>query len=393
MINSIQKAILSEKLDGWLFFNFLHRDSLSDKILNLNTNTINSRPWYYLVPDNGEPVKLCHAVEPDSLTSLPGKLEYYSSREQLIAMLKKYSDQYGKNWGAQFSEELTTISTLDYGTALQLQKAGINLHSSENLIQRLYGLLDEEGMTLHEAAAKELYEIVEIIWERISTYFKEEDKTNQLTEKKVQNWILEEITSRNMITEHLPIVACGKNSGNPHYAPEEHDNIIQQDSVIQFDLWAKFKTPRAIFADISWIGWTGSAPSQKAIDVFKTVTEARDGCVSFIADRLKNNKPVIGFEADKATREIIIKRGLEEGIKHRTGHGIDTDVHGSGVGLDSVEFPDKRLLLEGSCFSIEPGVYLSEFGMRTEIDAYIKDNKIVVSGPGPQEKILTIERK
>ena len=394
MTTDIQKAIAGEKLDGWLFFNFLHRDPLSDRVLDLDETTMNSRPWYYLVPAEGEPLRLCNAVEPDSLSSLPGKLVIYSGRQQLEAVLKSFIAASGNRWGAQFSKELTTVSTLDYGTAMMLEDCGINLSSSAGLIQRLNGLIDEAGMDSHERAAAELYSIVELVWGRITGHFKSVaggSRVKPLLEREVQQWILDEFEARGMVTDHLPIVACGPNSGNPHYAPEAHDNPLRPDSVLQLDLWAKFRDPGSIFADISWVGWTGAVPPRDVLDVFDTVIAARDRCSSFIREQCEAGLPVSGFDADRETRKVLVDRGYEDRIKHRTGHGIDVEVHGSGAGLDSVEFPDRRKLIHGSCFSIEPGLYAPDFGMRTEIDGYIRDGRFIISGPGPQTEILVIE--
>ena len=393
MITDIKKAIAGEQLDGWLFFNFLHRDRIADRILGISQERMNSRPWYYLVPETGEPLKLCNAVEPDSLNGLPGELKIYRSRDELIGLLNECTGRFGFNWGAQFSEELTAVSTLDHGTALMLQAAGIKLQSSAGLIQRLNGLIDADGIKSHEAAAVELYTIIELLWSRVSEHFLKcsEPGWKPLKEREVQQWILDEFESRGMVTEHMPIVACGANSGNPHYAPEDHDNIITADSVLQFDIWAKLNKPGSIFADISWAGWTGPEAPEAVESVFNAVRDARDRCTAFISGSLEQGKQVSGFDADRETRQVLIDRGYEALIKHRTGHGIDVDVHGSGAGLDSVEFPDRRLLLEGSCFSVEPGLYSADFGIRTEIDAYINNGKLVVSGGSPQIQLLTIK--
>ena len=384
-ITSIQKAISGEQLDGWLFFNFLHRDTISDRILGIDGSRMNSRAWYYMVPASGTPLKICHAVEPDALDGLPGEAAVYSCRDELLKLLGRFSG----SWGAQYSTELTTVSTLDHGTAMLIESTGLKLHSSAGLIQRLLGLLDEKALRSHDEAAVHLYEIVDIVWKRISDFFRTGDGV--LREKEVQNWILDEFKSRKMLTEHMPVVSCGANSGNPHYAAENHDNPIVKDSILQLDLWAKLDRTGAIFADISWLGFTGANPPEEAVRMFSTVTAARDRCAEFIRDRLAKGQDISGAEADAETRKVLIDSGYGHLIKHRTGHGIDTDVHGSGAGLDSVEFPDHRRLLDGSCFSIEPGLYSPEFGMRTEVDGYIEDGKLIISGPGPQTEILTID--
>ena len=394
-ISGIQKAISGESLDGWLFFNFLHRDAFSDKLLEIDCSRMNTRPWYYLVPAKGEPRRICHRVEPHQLDHLPGSLSFYSSREELLSLLGNVTAEHGPDWGAQYSAELTTISTLDHGTALMLEQAGMKLCSSVGLIQRLGGLLDQQGISLHEEAAAHLYEIVRIVWGKITDYFHEAGHKAArsrlpLLETDVQKWILDEFRSRGMVTEHMPVAASGPASGDPHYAAELHSNPVLPDSIFQLDIWAKMDKPGGIFADISWVGYTGAAVPEEAAEMFAAVRAARDRCLSFINGKLEEGRCVRGSDADRAAREVLINRGFESLIKHRTGHGIDTEVHGSGAGLDSVEFPDNRPLLEGSCFSIEPGLYSSRFGMRTEIDAYISGGRLKVSGGPIQTGILTI---
>ncbi len=380
----MQKAIAGENLDGWLFFNFRHRDPVADRILGINPETMNTRAWYYLVPALGEPVKILHEVEPDQLKNLPGNTVMYMDRQRLISSLGQFSGR----WGAQYSEELSALSCLDFGTALTIQSAGITLESSASLIQRFCGLIDNNQIQMHEEAADHLYDIVEKVWARLSAAISTPGK--KLYERDVQQWILDEFNLRNLETEHLPVVACGKASGNPHYAAEDNEGLILKDSVLQLDLWARQKKPGSVFADISWVGFTGKDIPEDAEKLFSTVAEARDRCAGFISERLAEERSVTGAEADEAARRVLIDSGNKQYIKHRTGHGIDTELHGNGTGLDSVEFPDKRFLLEGSCFSIEPGLYLPEFGMRTEIDAYINRGRLIISGRTPQKRLLTI---
>ena len=382
-LEPIKKAIAGENLDGWLFFNFLHRDPLADRILEINPERMNSRPWYYLVPRSGEPVAVCHNVEPEQLSHLAGRRLLYSSREELLSILRKTVQDKGSRWGAQFSDGLTMLSTLDHGTALFLESAGIELCSSAALIQRLGGLLNLEGIASHEEAASHLYEIIHIVWDKIAGH------STPLSEKTVQGWILSEFDRRGMVTEHMPVAASGSNSGNPHYAAEENSCCVTPDSVFQLDIWARMDRPGSIFADISWVGYTGRQVPDEVGSVFNAVRGARDACSSYIDDRLAAGESVSGADADRAARSVLEESGYAGLIRHRTGHGIDTEIHGCGTGLDSIEFPDNRLLLEGSCFSIEPGLYSKDFGLRTEINAYVSSGRLKISGGPIQEEILT----
>jgi Xaa-Pro aminopeptidase len=370
----MREAIQDEGLDGWLFSDFHCRDKLSEDILALPAGFRNSRLWIYAVPAFGEPLKITHAIEKEVLDSLPGKQVVYISREDLKAALQPLG---AKRWGAHFSENLTAISYLDLGTATLFSGAGLQLESAAALVQRFKGLLDGPAMASHEGAAAHLYEIVDLAWEKVrEAYAGKKD----LHEGDLRALMGEEIKKRGMETDYPPIVAAGANAGSPHYHFEGSGARIKEGDVIQFDLWAKFARPGAVFGDISWVGVFAKAPSPRVEKAFADLISAREGAIAFIAEALASGKPPTGAMVDQKTREILTGLGYAGALRHRTGHGIDTEKHGSGVNIDSVEFPDPRLLLEGSCFSLEPGIYFDDFGLRTEIDVYIRDGRPVVSG-------------
>ena len=381
-LESLQKAIRSEGLDGWMFCNFRHRDKLSDEILHIPDST-NSRFWFYAVPALGEPVKIIHSVEPDALETLPGSKVFYISREDLVKAMQPLA---GKSWAVHSSEELASISYLDAGTAAVLNKAGLRLVSAAALIQRVRSLLDAEGIATHERAAVHLYEIVKIAWEFVQYHFK---NRTPLWEADIRHLMLEEMDKRQIITEHDLIIAAGRNSGNPHYNLTDRGAQIMEGDIIQFDLWAKEKQKSAVFADISWAGIYAEKITVRVQEHFAALVKAREGALSFIQEKLASGENPTGAAVDRVTREIINSLGFGAGLKHRTGHGIDTEIHGSGVNMDSVEFPDSRQILEGSCFSLEPGIYFSDCGMRTEIDVYIHEGSARISGL-PHERQFTL---
>jgi len=379
-IREMQEAIRQESLDGWLFCNFHHRDRLADDILGINPASVNSRLWFYAVPADGEARGILHSIEKDALGTLPGTFTYYSGREELLEAL---SPLVGKSWGCHFSQSITAISFLDAGTADLLRQAGLKLMSAGGLIQRFKGLIDSAGMESHERAAAHLYEVVELAWAKVRHCF---ETASPLNEKDIQRFMLEEFARRGLEPGHPPIVAAGINSGNPHYSVED-GAVFTQNDVIQFDLWAKEK-PDGIYADISWVGvYAQSAPPQVQ-KAFSALLDAREGAVAFISEELEAGRRPAGADVDRKAREILKGLGYGGAIRHRTGHGIDTEVHGSGVNMDSVEFPDSRPLLDGSCFSVEPGIYFSDFGLRTEINVYIKNGQPVISGKDRQFTLL-----
>jgi Xaa-Pro aminopeptidase len=372
-LRRIQEAIRGEKLDGWLFCNFHHRDRLADAILHINREDTNSRLWLYAVPAEGEPVGLINAVEPNILDQLPGKKIEYHGREELLGALRILG---GKRWGAHISDTLPVVSYLDRGTAAMLDSAGLDLASAAGLIQRFKGLLDDEGVASLERAAVVLYETVDLTWETARKAYR--DKT-PLCEGNLLQVMTAAMESRGLVTDHPPIIAAGANAGNPHYAVAGAGAPVREGDVVQFDLWAKEQGPRAIYADISWIGVFAPGPAPEHEKAFKDLIAVREGVYDYIASAISAGRFVSGAMADARARDALTGLGYGPAIKHRTGHGIDTQCHGSGVNIDCWEFPDHRPILEGSCFSLEPGIYFPGFGMRTEIDVYIQAGRAVIS--------------
>ena len=381
-VKRIQKAIREEGFHGWLFCNFRHRDRLSDEILNIPHGLTNSRYWFYFVPATGEPSALVHAIEADHLDSLPGKKHTYVSRQDLLQFFNLFS---GKYFAAHYSENLSAVSFLDAGMHAVLSGAGIKLVSAENLIQRFKGLLNEEGIASHERAADALYGIVEKVWGFACSSFTDK-KT--IYEGDLRQIIEDEFVRLDMTRDHPPLAAAGVNSGNPHYDFSGCGREIQHGDIIQLDLWARENSPTAMYADISWAGIFDAMAGPKEEKIFGDLAEAREKVFEFIDLSFFNGSSAVspaaitGAQVDAFCRSLLIEKGYENAIKHRTGHGIDTEVHGSGANIDSVEFPDTRLLLEGSCFSLEPGLYFPGYGFRTEVDVYIQGNRPHISGRG-----------
>lgn len=383
-LESLTRAVRQTDVDGWLFYGFQHRDPLCDEFLSLDPEQVTTRRWFYLLPEHAaNAVKLCHAIEAGALGSLPGTLRIYSSRAELTAELGRFK---GLRLAAQFSQDLPVFSYLDHGTALMLTECGIELVPSGNLIQQVKGVLDEKGIASHRRAADHLYDIVatshRMMRSRIAS-------GAELYEGEVQELILNEFKKRGLTTDHPPIVAAGPHSADPHYAPRGKGSRIEADQIIQLDLWAREAGADGIYADISWVFFSGKTVPHEAAGVFSAVSGARDSLIAFLNQELPLRR-VEGHEADRLCREYIRNQGYGDYLIHRTGHGIDSLPHGYGVNLDSIEFPDPRPFLEGSCFSVEPGIYLKEFGMRTEINAYISGNQALISGGVIQEEIIPL---
>lgn len=410
---TIQSALECEKTRskafGWVFTNFSHRDKLSDSLLDLDMLSVSTRRWIYVIPTQGEPIKIVHAIEKAILDSLPGKTFVYTGQEELRDHLQQFS---GSTLSILTDADIPVISTVEAGFVAFLHSCNIKTTSAASLIQRTKGLLTKKGIESHERAAALLYRIVKEAWGFVSEKF---NSNEDLFEHDVQSFMLQKFADYSLVTDHAPIIAFGKNTGDPHYdSPKKNSARAKKGDIIQFDLWAKeafasdengdISPEAAIFADISWLGVYGTQVPQHYSDAFTHLIAARDTVFATLTKKAKNSATAVfdvtGSELDAGVRKSLIASGYKEWIKHRTGHGIDTSCHGSGANLDSVEFPDHRTLLEGSCFSVEPGIYSDKYGMRTEIDVYIKDGFPVISGslfaksdslPVPQKELLYIK--
>jgi Xaa-Pro aminopeptidase len=374
-IASIQKAIRDEDLDGWLFCNFHRRDPLSSAILERPAGLSNSRLWLYAVPVSGEPLALVHAIEADHLDGLPGQKIVYGGRDDLKASLRLLS---GRRWGAHFSETISAVSFLDAGTAAFLEKAGLVLVPAEALVQRFRGILDGGGIASHKRAAAALYGIVKTVWDFVRSSYV---AGRTVYEGDLRRIMEDEFIRLGLTRDHPPLAAAGVHSSNPHYDFEGRGVPLKEGNVVQLDLWAREAAAMSIYADISWVGVYARTIPAKLEHHFSRLAFVRDAAFTFIEAQLAAGKPLSGSETDAWTRKLLTEEGYGTALRHRTGHGIDTECHGSGVNIDSVEFPDSRLLLEGSCFSLEPGIYLEHYGMRTEIDVYIEGGKPYCSSP------------
>ncbi len=383
-IAQLCEAVRQEDIDGWLFYGFQHRDPISDSLLGIDISCVNTRRWFYiLLPEPSQCIKICHAIESSILDHLPGKKTVYTSQSDLKHHLLELT---GLTLAAQVSSDLPAISFLDCGTADLFRSAGVKLASSAVLLQKTYGVLDAAGIDSHNRTALHLYEIVRLVHLRLKGSFADNTK---VFEGDIQKLILDEFSSRNLVTNHDPIVAAGKNSSDPHYSPVNQGSEIKHGKIVQIDLWAK--EPDGIYADISWVFYTGKKVPSSAEKVFSLVCRARDLAVSAAGSGLSDGG-ISGFSIDEKVRSLIQKEKQNKfQLLHRTGHAIDTEAHGSGVNLDSVEFPDHRPLLPGSCFSVEPGLYGPSFGMRTEINCYVDlEGTVRVSGGPVQTQIETL---
>jgi Xaa-Pro aminopeptidase len=389
-IKSVQAELLREGLDGWLFYDFRRSNELACKFLEIPDSAFLTRRFYYWVPAQGEPVRLVSPVEPKVLAHLPGKeIRYHSWRflesalEEILRGMKRIAMEYSPR------NAIPYVSKVDGGTLEVIRGFGVEVVSSANLLQRYESVWSAFQEETHFTAADMLDKTVAKAWQFIKEALRAK---RPLSEYDVQQFIANELRSGGFIFEGGPYVDVNQNSANPHYCCSEKVSApIKEGDFVLIDLWCKQDIPGAVYADITRVGVAASQPTARQQEIFQIVKRARDTATQLVCDRFAAKKPVMGWEVDEAARKVIEGAGYGEYFTHRTGHNIHTSDHGNGAHIDNLETQDRRQLLPGTCFSIEPGIYLpKEFGVRLEYDIYVDPGeKIHVTG-GIQEEITCV---
>jgi len=389
-VAAMQAAICDEGFDGWLFYHFHDIDPIALRILKLTACHFVSRRWFYFVPAVGEPVKLVHRIEMDSLDELPGEKVVYLGWQELESKLRQIISGH-KKLAMQYSpgNAIPYISRVDAGTVELVRSCGCEVVSSANLVQYFEARLSAEQLKSHLAAGVALKQIVFDAFAYIATAIKEKRKVN---EYEVQQHILDLYDKNGLTSNSPPIVAVNAHSGKPHYQPTANSFWeIQTGDFVLLDIWAKQKSPAdAVYADITWTGYLGDLVPEKFVKIFDIVRGARDAALNFVTEAVSAGKQIHGWQVDDAARKYIGDAGYGDYFVHRTGHSICTEVHANGANIDNLETRDERKIIPQSVFSIEPGIYLDEFGVRSEIDVYVGHGEVIVAGQPIQTAVVPI---
>ena len=387
-IDEIQNALREEKLDGWLFFDHHQRDPLAYRILGLALNRTATRRWYYLIPAQGEPRGLVHAIESGVLSGLPGQVQTYSSwaaqvdgLKVLLSGCRRIAMQYSPKCAIPY------VSLVDAGTLELVRDAGVEVLTSANLIQLFESRWTAQQLEMHLEAGRRVDRIRAAAFQNIGATL---NAGQTISEWDVNRFIRAAFEKSGLVTDHGPIVGVNANMSDPHYEPEaETSRPIRKGDAVLIDMWAKLDRPDAVFYDITWTGYCGPHPPTPIENVFEVVRDARNRAIGRVKDAVARNQVIHGFEVDDAARGYIREKGLDRYFVHRTGHSIGEEVHGTGANMDNLETHDERRLIAGTCFSIEPGVYLPEFGIRSEINMYVGEHEARVTGE-MQDRLVTI---
>jgi Xaa-Pro aminopeptidase len=388
-IPAVQRALKEDHLDGWLLYDFQGSNQIATRLSGLaSSGKMTTRRWYYLVPSEGQPRALVHAIERYNLDGLPGTKRPYSGRAQLTSGLtellqgvKRVAMEYSPN------NAIPYVSRVDAGTIETVRGLGIDVVSSGDLVQRFEAIWSDTAYGTHKAASDKLYKIKDQAFDLIRERMR---SRTPVTEFEVQENMAEWFRRETLTSHDLPNVSAQENAGNPHYSPtREVHRAIRPGELVLIDLWGKLPEPGAVFADITWVGFTGDTVPAAFATAFAAAKAGRDAAIDLVQAATRQGRDLRGYEVDRACRTVIERAGFGPQFIHRTGHSLGREVHGDGVHMDDYETHDDRRLIPGTGFTIEPGVYTDQFGVRTEINMFVSERDATVTGPR-QDAVVTL---
>jgi Xaa-Pro dipeptidase len=389
-IAAVQTALRADGLDGWLLYDFRGLNPIAADVTAVarQAGHLATRRWYYLIPATGEPRALVHAIEKHSLAHLPGTTERYAGRDQLEAGLHRLLGGM-RRIAMEYSPlcAIPYIARVDAGTIELVRQAGVEVVSSGDLVQRFSTIWDAGRIATHRQASDILYDVKDRAFDAVARRLRDAVAT---TEYDIQQLMAGWFRDAGLVSDAEPNVSAAENSGNPHYLPTSSvHRAIGPGEIVLLDLWGKLDRPGAVYADITWVGYTGRAVPERFARAFAAVGAARDAGVALVQQAARAGQELRGWEVDRAASTVLRDAGYGDQILHRTGHSLGEAVHGNGVNMDDYETHDDRRLLAGTGFTIEPGVYFDDFGVRTEINMIVASRDAAVTGP-LQAEILAL---
>lgn len=381
----IQSALAEADLDGWLFYEFRGQNWVAAHLLGTEETT---RRAFVLVPRTGRPRALLHAIEASHWRHWPFERRTYAGWRELDSELAALVE--GRPRLAMEISPGNHVPTLDLvpsGVVERVRAAGVEPVSSGDLVSRFHAVWSREQLAGHLEAAEVVARVAREAMARAAEAVREERPT---TEGALSDWIRSALRESGVGVDVDTHVAVGAGAADPHYAPSGAGRTIQRGDVLLVDLWGR-TSPSGVAADQTWMGVLAAEAPPRVAEVWEVVRRARDAAIRWLRDHHEAAHPVRGCEVDDVARAVIREAGFGDYFVHRTGHSIDTRLHGSGPNLDNLETRDDRVLLHGVGFSIEPGIYLpGDVGFRTEIDVYMGPDGPEVTTPDPQHELHLI---
>lgn len=386
-LEHVQAALRDFELDGWLLFDFRGSNLLARRILDLADKPLTSRRFAYCIPARGEPRKLVHRIEPGVLDHLPGERTVYLRWQEfqagigtLVRGLRHVALEYSPRNANPY------VSRVDAGLVELVREFDVEPASSGDLIQLFEATWDDDQWRMHQEAARH----TDSAYARVWTFIAEAVRAGrQITERMVRQEIETHFAAHGLFADHPPIVAVGPHSGDPHY--ETGDTPLAEGDFVLVDLWARLNQPRAVYSDLTRVGYIGTSVPDRYEKIFQIVAQARDAAIAKVTDAFAAGQTLRGWQVDQAARDVIDAAGYGEAFVHRTGHSIGQETHGNGANMDNLETNEQRRVLRRTCFSIEPGIYLPEFGVRSEVDVFVDAAGTVhVTGGERQTHVVAI---
>jgi Xaa-Pro dipeptidase len=369
-LQAVQAALRSFELDGWLLYDFRGSNLLARRILDLADTPVGSRRFFYFIPADGAPRKIVHRIEPGALDHLPGERHTYLRWQELEAHLAAALAGRARV-ALEYSPRAANpyIARVDAGTVELVRASAVEPVPSGDLIQLFEATWDDEQWAMHQEAAVHTHTAFDVAFGCIAERVKSQ---GGVRETEVQVAIMDHFRRHGLVTSHPPIVGVGPHSGDPHYEPVAgRDAAIHAGDFVLVDLWAKLDRPRAVYSDLTHVGFVGRDVPQRYTEVFNIVAAARDAAIARVKQAFAAGDQLRGWQVDQAARDVIEQAGYGPQFIHRTGHSIGQETHGNGANMDNLETHEERRVLPRTCFSIEPGIYLPEFGVRSETNVFI----------------------
>jgi len=386
---AIQQALAEAGLDGWLLYDFHGQNPVARRVARFPQDRFTTRRWFYFIPAQGEPVGVVHAIESHHLDHLPGrKLPYAGWREMRARLAEATAGAVRLAMEYSAEANIPYVSRVDAGTVELVRALGKTILSSADLVSLFESRLSPEEIQLHRRAAAATIDAKNRAFAEIRRRLVAGEPVDEF---QIQQFILAEFEKLGLTTSSPPIVAVNEHSGDPHYAPTASARSpIRPGDLVLIDLWAKLRTGEGIYADFTWVSYAGPTVPERIQKIWEVVAGARDAAIAFVVEHFAKGEPFRGCDVDDVARRHIEERGYGERFFHRTGHSIGREVHGNGANMDNFETRDERLILPHTVFSIEPGVYLSDFGIRSEVDMLLVDGRAEVTGQPIQRQVVCL---
>jgi Xaa-Pro aminopeptidase len=386
---AIQQALQQQGIDGWLLYDFRGSNAIARSVIGFDERQIATRRWFYLIRATGEPVAIVHAIEPQALRGTPGRVVVYRSWRELEALLTRELSGLPRV-AMEYSPRaaIPYVGRVDAGTIELVRGCGPEVVSSADLVQYFEARWTPEQKALHDRAARGCHAATHAAFELIRERLR---AGRAVSESELQALIARRFEEQGLVTDHPCIVAVNDHASDPHFetAAGPDDRQVKRGDLVLIDFWAKVKDhPRAVYYDATWMAYCGSDVPAKIREVWEVVKGARDAAIAFVQQRVAARQTLHGYEVDDVARGVVEKHGYGDFFLHRTGHSIGDLVHGNGVNIDNLETRDQRRIVPGVCFSIEPGVYLKEFGVRSEVDMFVGEEQAEVTGEIQRELLL-----